>query len=65
MLALKIYLETGLLQCLRDVPQRLVFLSSLIAIDLMQIDGHEGTVFDVLAFCEAFLRTCASYINDL
>ena len=29
--------ETGLLQCLCDVPQRLMLLSPLITIDLMQI----------------------------
>ena len=29
----------------------------------MQIDGHKRTVFDVSAFCEAFLRTCAYYMN--
>ena len=53
----QVYFETGPLQCLRDVPQHLNVLSTLITIDLMQIDGHERTVFDVSAFCEAFLRT--------
>ena len=28
-------------------------------IDLMHIHGYERTVFDISAFCEAFLKTCA------
>ena len=51
-----LYFETGPLQCLRDVPQHLNVFSTLIAIDLMLIDGHECTVFIILAFCEAFLK---------
>ena len=61
----QVYFETGPLQYLRDVRQCLKFLSSLITIDLMQIDGHERIVFDVSAFYEAFTRTCASHITDL
>ena len=57
--------ETGPLQCRRDVPQHLNVLSILITIGLMQIDGHKRTVFNILAFCEAFLRMSASYINDI
>ena len=36
----QVYFETGPLQHLRDVPWRLMFLSTLITIDLMQIDGY-------------------------
>ena len=60
-----VYFETGPLQSLRGVPQHLNVLSTLITIGFMQIDGHERTVFDVSALCEAFLRTCASYIIDI
>ena len=60
----QVYFETGPLQCLCDVPQHLTFLSTLVTVDLMQIAEHERTVFDVLAFCETFLRMCASYMND-
>ena len=59
------YFETGPLQRLRDVPQHLMFLSTLITVDFVQIGGHECTVFDVSAFREAFLKTCTSYVNDL
>ena len=52
--------ENRQLQCLRDVPQRLNVLSTLIVIGLMQIDGHKCTVFNVSAFYVAFLWTCAS-----
>ena len=56
----QVYFETRVLQCLRDVPQRLMLLSTLITRDLMQLDGHKRTVLDVSAFYDAFLRTCAS-----
>ena len=56
----QVYFETGLLQCLHDVPQRLNVLSTLIMTGLMQKGGHERTVIDVSTFCEAFLRTKAS-----
>ena len=54
------YFRTGPLQCLRDVPQHLMFLT--IFYDRSHAwDGHQRTycIFDVSIFYEAFLRICA------
>ena len=49
--------ETGPLQCLRDVPQRLIFLNIVITIDIMQIDGHQRTVFEVSTFYKKWTQS--------
>ena len=54
MFHLHICFETGPLQSLRHVPQRIMFLT-IIKIDIMQVDGHQRTVSDTSTIYEAFL----------
>ena len=53
-----IYFRTGLLQCPCDVPQCLMFLLFTIHVDHMHEMDISTLVFDVSAFCEAFLTIC-------
>ena len=56
--------RTGPLQCPRNVPHRLMYLT-IIYDRSHALDRHQRTSFDVSTFCEAFLRISAKKKKEI